>query len=128
MPGKWKRYYGRIRFIAGRSCQVYRGGGGAAAILYGSHSQATDCQRMVTLGLKTLNCIVRKHHLLEHTSIGDKVWFAYTSEALLSALQAAAATEAKSQFLARMSHEIRTPLNGMIAVGQVLANPPSLSQ
>lgn len=36
-------------------------------------------------------------------------------------LQAAAATEVKSQFLARMSHEIRTPLNGMIAVGQLLA-------
>ena len=38
-----------------------------------------------------------------------------------SAVQAAAATEVKSQFLARMSHEIRTPLNGMIAVGQLLA-------
>nr|AML77577.1 putative LOV domain-containing protein [Picochlorum atomus] len=37
------------------------------------------------------------------------------------AAEAAAATEAKSQFLARMSHEIRTPLNGMIAVGQLLA-------
>ncbi len=38
--------------------------------------------------------------------------------------QAAAATEVKSQFLARMSHEIRTPLNGMIAVGQLLAGEP----
>ncbi|DBA80043.1 TPA: hypothetical protein ACH3X2_007536 [Trebouxia sp. C0005] len=37
------------------------------------------------------------------------------------AAQATAATEVKSQFLARMSHEIRTPLNGMIAVGQLLA-------
>jgi len=38
-----------------------------------------------------------------------------------AALAAAAATEAKSTFLARMSHEIRTPLNGMIAVGQLLS-------
>jgi len=37
------------------------------------------------------------------------------------ATAASAATEAKSEFLARMSHEIRTPLNGMIAVGQLLA-------
>jgi signal transduction histidine kinase len=38
-----------------------------------------------------------------------------------AAAAAVAATDAKSQFLARMSHEIRTPLNGMIAVGQLLA-------
>lgn len=37
------------------------------------------------------------------------------------AAQAAAATEAKSGFLARMSHEIRTPLNGIISVGELLA-------
>ncbi len=52
-------------------------------------------------------------------------WSSYLSARLahcvLTGQQAAAATEVKSQFLARMSHEIRTPLNGMIAVGQLLA-------
>jgi len=41
--------------------------------------------------------------------------------ALKQAAEAAAATEAKSRFLAHMSHEIRTPLNGILAVGQMLA-------
>ena len=34
---------------------------------------------------------------------------------------AAAASEAKSQFLAHMSHEIRTPLNGIIGIADILA-------
>ena len=40
---------------------------------------------------------------------------------------AAAATEAKSRFLARMSHELRTPLNGVLGLAQVLARDPRLS-
>ena len=40
---------------------------------------------------------------------------------------AAAATEAKSRFLARMSHELRTPLNGVVGLAQVLARDPALS-
>ncbi|MBK1658991.1 PAS-domain containing protein, partial [Paracraurococcus ruber] len=40
---------------------------------------------------------------------------------------AAAATEAKSRFLARMSHELRTPLNGVLGLAQVLARDPALS-
>jgi len=37
---------------------------------------------------------------------------------------AAAASEAKSQFLAHMSHEIRTPLNGIIGITDILSQTP----
>jgi signal transduction histidine kinase/DNA-binding NarL/FixJ family response regulator len=40
---------------------------------------------------------------------------------------AAAAGEAKSQFLARMSHELRTPLNGVLGFAQVLLRDPNLT-
>jgi signal transduction histidine kinase/CheY-like chemotaxis protein/HPt (histidine-containing phosphotransfer) domain-containing protein len=39
---------------------------------------------------------------------------------------AAAAGEAKSQFLARMSHELRTPLNSILGFAQVLLNDPRI--
>jgi len=40
---------------------------------------------------------------------------------------AAAATEAKSRFLAQMSHELRTPLNGVLGLAQALARDPALT-
>jgi signal transduction histidine kinase/CheY-like chemotaxis protein len=50
------------------------------------------------------------------------------SKALLDAQRATeAASQAKSEFLARMSHEIRNPLNGVLGMTQALAAAPDLS-
>ena len=62
------------------------------------------------------------HYVGIQSDISELVQRKFAEEdAKKNASIAAAATEAKSQFLARMSHEIRTPLNGMIAVGQLLS-------
>ncbi|MDB5458533.1 MAG: response regulator receiver protein [Caulobacteraceae bacterium] len=52
-------------------------------------------------------------HALEMTSLADTLRAAQ--------LEAQAALQAKSQFLAVMSHEIRTPLNGVLGVAEILA-------
>jgi signal transduction histidine kinase/ActR/RegA family two-component response regulator len=52
-------------------------------------------------------------HALEMTSLAQTL--------RASQLDAQAALQAKSQFLAVMSHEIRTPLNGVLGVAEILA-------
>ncbi len=52
-------------------------------------------------------------------------WQALTHRRLAAeAVQAAAANQAKSDFLANVSHEIRTPMNALLGVAELLAETP----
>ncbi len=63
----------------------------------------------------------RKRAELELRKLNEEL-SARTEEARRMAVEAQAAAEAKSRFLATMSHEIRTPMNGVVGMAELLAD------
>ncbi len=64
------------------------------------------CRKRTELELRQLNAELTKR----------------TEEARRMAMEAQAAAETKSRFLATMSHEIRTPMNGVLGMAELLAD------
>lgn len=58
----------------------------------------------------------------------QRVALSLMEDAQAAERQAAAANDAKSQFLAVMSHEMRTPLNGILGFAELLAETPDPTQ
>ncbi|WP_291322445.1 response regulator [Desulfonatronospira sp.] len=91
------------RWILGRGKAVARDEDGRATRMIGTHTDITERK-------------LAEEKLLET----NKKLKALTMKANDLAMQAEAASQAKSDFLANMSHEIRTPLNGVIGMTNLL--------
>jgi CheY-like chemotaxis protein/nitrogen-specific signal transduction histidine kinase len=70
----------------------------------------------ILLGTITASCLPIAAMMAEHSQLKQSL--------LVARLEAEAASQAKSNFLAVVSHEVRTPLNGIIGMAQIMGAGP----
>jgi len=70
----------------------------------------------VVLGLITASCLPIAAMMAEHSKLKQSL--------LAARLEAEAASQAKSNFLAVVSHEVRTPLNGILGMAHIMSAGP----
>jgi signal transduction histidine kinase len=95
-------------------CATIKGQG--PIVIYPGTAMDHLLMTQVVLGMITASCLPIAAMMAEHSQLKQSL--------LAARLEAEAASQAKSNFLAVVSHEVRPPLNGILGMAQIMSAGP----